>query len=648
MNQWSILPLLRAARRHYPDKTSNRYYTSVTHPLAAPFTRVSPALSNLKFLLSTRKSSPDAVWTAYINALSGSEPSAIDLRTHQIVLRQCTLTPTEMRKSSKRIRLSIVRPVPGHVHESRFQTVIRNIWSLGRKPERHDYHFVLVQFAAVGHTVGSMEVYQEMKDDGRLMPDSVTFALVLQSIAHRLVVPERVADRQETVNHARNLLRQLLNDMQKAQVPWSSINMNLTIRIMKHTSDTQSFEDLLRLGYGIDLRYPDRPALDANSSVKNLMPVTIDTLNTVVDMFGLSGNISKLVQAFEVLTVPLPQAQKHFFTSFEDEDDFGTSPDPSTSFKFPSIHPNTTTFAFLLRHVSQAGKTQLARHYMLHAIRYDIYVSRGFRKRLVVTPNIADVKSPRMAVNRAMFLSVLSTGNRNKNVPLLRWIWEQIHSVVRRKKADVLHVSNFIKHLGRIGQWPPPRSPRSPRPPKRSSEDPEYLEVDGVRWRLADIDSVLNLDIDTQQPIPAPTTKPINLSLHLRILKKDIDELNAFHHYSRTILARTIERQKDRLGRRVWRNQDIYLKDTGKRQRVSKEQWRQIVNYKPKLHSGFARLPSHFRHKLIREQYMREARRDLEEKYDGRVKSQERLRQMNLQTHSRQSTPENGSESPLS
>ncbi|KAJ3761675.1 hypothetical protein EV360DRAFT_37329 [Lentinula raphanica] len=628
---WFFPPIFRAVRHgrcRYPQSL-NRRYSITTFPTSfatldrdIPTTLSSPTQSKLYRLLASSKPAPNDIWATYNEVLDDDGPHELDLSVHQKVLRRCTPSIEQMRKNSRRHYLSEARPVPRHIHETRFQNIIRNILSMGYTPLKDDYHFILSQFAAVGHTIGSMGVYNEMNSHKDGLPDNVTMALVLQSIAHRLCLPERKADRQATVDHARRLLKQILDDMRRREILWTKVNMDLTIRIMKHTSDEENFDNILKLGYGIDIRYPDRPVVDSNSSA--LLPFTVHTLNTVINMYGLSGNLSKLVQAFEVLTVPLPHAQKHFSASFEDEDDFGvTLPESSTHLKFPSAEPNTTTYTFLLRHLGRHNKAHLVRHYLLQAMRYDMEASRNLRCKIVVAPDLEQVEAPRIAVSRALFVPVFGVSNRNKKIALMRWLYDQLPSVIRRKKADVLHFANFIKHLQRVGKWPPPSKPKQTSSDSKTlaSNSKEYVDFDGVRWRRADVEDVLAVDPNVQQPIQVHRPKPINLRLHLRILKADINELNVYHGYIRSVLARTIERMKDRLGRRIWKGRDVFLKDVALserlRRKVSKETWRQVVGYKPRLMTGFARPPSHFHHKAIRHQYWREVKRVREEKLKG-------------------------------
>lgn len=600
--------MLRVVRQRYASQLlPGRRYSTATFPTSFSYDQqetngpVSIPLLQLKMALSSSYSSPDHVWTMYTDALNSPETNEIDLETHRHVLRLCTLK--DMRTGSKHRYLNKSRPAPAHIHEERFQNVIQNILAFGQ-PSIEDYHFVLEQFAAVGHSIGSMRVYKEMKNIRLCQPDNVTIALVLQSIAHRLVIPERKADRSETIHHAAGQLRQLLDDMQKLKLPWTGTNMDLTLRIMKHTSDEENFDRILKLGYGIDMRYPGSPLLDSESSA--LLPFTTSTLNTVLFMYGMSGNTSKLVQAFEVLSVPPPPptrlAQLY-------KEGLIRSEIPKT----PTAQANTTSYAFLLRHICAMDQDHLARHYLIQAIEYAWEVSWALRRKTVVTPNISDVHAPTMTVNRAMFLSVFGLSNRNKDVQLMRWVLGRIPWVVKQKQGDLLHYSGLVKHLKKRGQWPQDIPVSTFLTRMASAAKSDYVEIDDVRWRTADIDDVLAVDPRRQEPPSPRPPKPLDVELHMRILRDDIAGLTALEEYIRPILARTIERVKDRLGRRVWQGKDIYLRTEAGRVQVSKEKWIEIANYRPKLSGAFVRPRSHFFHVRIRqefEKHMRALRRE--------------------------------------
>ncbi|KAH7903559.1 hypothetical protein BJ138DRAFT_1131314 [Hygrophoropsis aurantiaca] len=127
-------------------------------------------------------------------------------------------------------------------------------------------------------------------------------------------------------------------------------------------------------------------------------PFTTAALNTTIDMLGRLGDVSKLVQAFEVLTQPLPAvAGKHFERSFDEEEDDewgsgsastganintangATAINPTVINSTPHATPNTTSYNLLLRHLARAGHTTLTRHYLVQALRLDRAVDRALR-----------------------------------------------------------------------------------------------------------------------------------------------------------------------------------------------------------------------------------------------------------------------------
>ena len=91
---------------------------------------------------------------------------------------------------------------------------------------------------------------------------------------------------------------------------------------------------------------------------------------------------------------------------------------------------------------------------------------------------------------------------------------------------------------------------------------------------------VLDVDLDAPPEAPAPP-KLFDIYKHLSILQRDRVQLEEFEQYITNILGRNSQRVKERLGRRVWAKQDIYLRSAGLRTRISRIGWRQIVNFRP-------------------------------------------------------------------
>lgn len=90
---------------------------------------------------------------------------------------------------------------------------------------------------------------------------------------------------------------------------------------------------------------------------------------------------------------------------------------------------------------------------------------------------------------------------------------------------------------------------------------------------------VVPLDLDLDSPAKPHTPKFLDLPTHIFILQRDLRELKEFEEQVKDAFARIHERVKEKLGRRVWRRQDIFLADQNKRITVSKERWKETVRF---------------------------------------------------------------------
>ena len=521
--------------------------------------------------------SPSHVWANYTNLLNVLNNNNIPIEIHQKVLRRCS-------PSSQELQIAMIRrleakniPSTPHMHEDRFKAIMRNIRILGVQPSLDDYHFVLKQFAAVGHFVGSNHVFQELKRIGH-QPSHKTFGLCLQSIAHRLTLPIPKSQRLTLPMQAREMFNKLMADMRDHNVLLTPINLDMMLRILKETLDLEGFESLMRWGYGIDLSNPDRIALEYTTRTDGEplipFPFTTTALNTTIDMLGRSGNVSKLVQAFEVLTQPLPGANQHSFNAFEEDDDFGVSVNVSPSARFPPPHasPNTTTYNMLLRHICRAGHSVLARHYILQAIYLDIQTEKTLRqavckwdkaKHKPVLRPLDRVPAPHFSINRLLLLSAMGEGNVDKDLGLLRWLYTKLPFIIRKKTKDLEQYTSLRDDAIQSsidGSRLPPLSPPS------NSTTPDLFD----------------LDLEDSTPPETPQIKYFNLNLHIRILTRNLFEIKDFARRLEFVLGRTTERVKDRLGRRIWAGKDIYLSTEARRLNQSRDSWRTIVNFQPR------------------------------------------------------------------
>lgn len=535
---------------------------------------------------------PSRIWAHYTNLLNYFSYDVLPLELHQQVLRQCSPPAHSLRLSDAKRLIQGKRLGHRHLHEGRFQAVISNIRALGCTPSLDDYHFILGHFAAVGYHIGSYQVYQEIIHLG-LIPQPRTFGLCLQAIAHRLTLPTYEAFRDSLVAQTRKTLDDLMSDMRKFDVPFTSANLDLALRIFKETVDKEGFDKLVKWIYGIDLDNPDCLPLELlENQTTAVQPLSTHALNTIIDTLGRFGDISRLVQAFEVLTQPLPQAKQHLFSSFDDEDDFGVPvnvPSPP-NFTIPYALPNTTTYSTLLRHISRANHSVLARHYLIQAFKLDRQIFFDLYSQIEEEKPLAEIKAPRFSVNHDMILSVSGHANRHKDLGLMRWLWNQMPKILRTRRMDLEYFTELRTALGIPipDEYSPSYETEDVIPTTRvsSSYTRQPLSLHSPTLPAAGDVHIFGsaLDVDVKNPkLPEPTReKTFDINLHISILTHELEKLSLLASNLDQILGRTTQRRKERLGRRVWGARDIYLLDENRRQVVAREHWQQAVNFRPR------------------------------------------------------------------
>ncbi|OBZ76481.1 hypothetical protein A0H81_03558 [Grifola frondosa] len=566
--------------------------TSASNPKEVIFNQ---RCQDIRSLLSLPRPSPGRVWGSYVELLHllGAENLPLDI--HQSVLRKCTPPAAHVRAAAMRRIAEGQRLRQDHIYELRFQTVIRNIRSSGLTPTLDDYHFILEQFASVGHYVGAFQVLREMTR-AKLPKNTKTYGLCLQALCHRLALPIWHEKREGLVEDVTKYCVELINEMSRKGVPFTSVNVDLAVRVLKETADFEGFEKIMKGAYGIDLSYPDRPPLEywdkksndvavaesATVRIPDPLPFSTAALNTAVDMIGRLGNVSKLVQMFEVLTTPLPLSVQKLSTSTsfddEDEDDYGISNPQVAPYRPPSAEPNTYTYHLLLKWISQAGHAVFLRHYLLQAMELDRREDRRLRGDCLIKQP-GEIHALRFSVNRNMLLAVFSEANRDKNMELLRWVLVKTERVMRRKKADIAY---YTATQQKWGENSVPRYSQGI-DDDAASEDldvgtssssfatffsPSSSAKEDAIMKTAHIPPTPPFNADLDAP-PQPSKEPTRLfdiDMHLSILERDLLMISQFYGHVQDVMGRNTQRIKERLGRRVWGGRDIYMHDKGVRE----------------------------------------------------------------------------------
>ncbi|KAF8520088.1 hypothetical protein JB92DRAFT_1930448 [Gautieria morchelliformis] len=539
--------------------------------------------------LSRDHANPSRVWSAYLELGRVMGFENVPLHVQQQVLRKSVPDTQKLRYSLARRMQAGNRPSTPHIYESRLQTVVAHIRESGRKPELEDYNFILEQFAAVGHQTGARMVFQELTQVIGVQPSFKTYGLCLQAIAHRLTLPCPYRYQRIMLVEASRMCTELLDDMWDRRIPLTSVNFDLVHRIFKETSDRSTFEKLLRVGYGIDLAYPDRPLLEIQGpgiltgvadidSFKGFTPLPFSTaaLNTLIDMLGRTKQVSRMVMAYEVLTSPLPTLSNSSPAQWiDDEDDdptffqFTSSDGGPRPHEFPSAVPNTTTFSLLIRYASKAKHAVFARHYVVQAMIRDREVDAQLRADLSSKP-LEEIPSPNFAVNRGTFLPPYGMANRTKHFAFLRWCYGQTRVALQRKKDDLaFYIAWQQKHIIPPNQEEEPDTVDSSNPSLPVSPTPAMPELS----------EALLVDLDAPPPSPKPTHKPIDIGRHIWLLERDVQELGDLVRHIQTGVRRLSQRVKERLGRRIWQGKNIFLMSQNARVYVSRRDWMKRVGF---------------------------------------------------------------------
>ena len=566
-------------------------------------------VSDLRSLLSLKTPSPSRVWGNYLELLQYYGTAKVPLDIHQSVLRKCAPPASHIRAVAARKMASGRRYKQDVLYESRYQRIIRNIRSAGDTPALEDYHCVLELFAAVGNHTAAMMVLTEIGRVG-LVKSPLTYALCLQALSHRLSLPVYHLDRPALVDEVTEHCMTILNEMADRGVPYAPVNVDLAFRILKETMNMEGFTMLMRNAYGIDLAYPDRAPLEYWGKVRNAakeaeaqgnlpvpfppqLPLTLSAFNTALDYLARSKNVSKLVQTFEVLTNPLSSASSNS-NSFadEDDDDFGVSNPQVAPYMSPRIEPNTTSFGTLLRGVCNAGHAVLARHYVLVAMEEERKHST-FMTYMTVSRPPDQVPAPRLSINRSILQPVFHLANHDRDIELLRWIAVRIkRAISRHQRALKLYNVARSKWI-ESGVYQPKRALDTDLEDDVGNDLPSAAPTS----RFASFFSPSSSSRETSAAFdpsssgfenfnasaiqPEEERKPFDIDLHLKLLERELEELEDLDRRADAVLARSTQRVKERLGRRVWGSKDIYLRDVNRRTFVPKEVFREKVNFRP-------------------------------------------------------------------
>ncbi|KLO12811.1 hypothetical protein SCHPADRAFT_396853 [Schizopora paradoxa] len=524
--------------------------------------------------LRRERPNPSRTWGCYVDVLQTVGLERIPIEVHRSTLRKCLPDTKQLRIATARRMQARNFPKRPHIFEDRIVEVMKNIRSAGGSLDLDDYHFILEQYAAVGHYNGAFNILKDM-EQAHMETRAQSYGLCLRSIAHRLSLPYPSDEELRIRSECSDVSTEILSRMAASGKKITPVILDFTLRILKDTKDTNSFEALLKSAYGIDLSYPDHHALEEGPS-KSYYPISTSTLTTIVDFFGRENSMSKMVLAFEVLSNPLPQNSAVYD---EEEEDY--VPSISTP-PLPTAQPNISTYIAMIRSCALNRNAVLARHYVLEAIDKERAQDDQLRLDLAQTAT-AEVRNPTVSVNRALLLPVLGLANRSGDASLMRWLMAANRRAFRRKREDIEFYTSLLEK-----EHPSPQSASQGEESQLSNLnlnlETEAPPTTFFTPNTVDESSTIHaLDVDLESAAPPPVHQPFDLKFHVHLLQTDLYDLRALDTVIAKCYDRLCNRTREMLDRRVERGQGIYLRHEKGRVRVDEAKWKEIRDSVPRI-----------------------------------------------------------------
>ncbi|KAF8341997.1 uncharacterized protein EI90DRAFT_3031798 [Cantharellus anzutake] len=458
----------------------------------------------VEVLNKSRAAAPPAfTWKLFLDVVnSWSIPKdSITLPIYQRALRRCLPYAFAVRghawkKTPKWKRASVLSAL--HPHSDKIRVILESSRASGVKLQAEDYNFILSHYAAVGNAQGALDVIQEMRNSG-LSPNETSFVRVLQALSRKLHSVDTLPreEKEEMYHLAAQSCRGIMSTMKQCGFPSAPV-LDLVTRILGTTGSLETYEELLKSVYGVDLAQPDTVPTDflhqfqysvedarrTNHPIPSLPSISTQTLNTVIKLTGEHGvraaipavrnqSYTKMIAAFECLTAPLPSMRNPDEAFGYDVGDDDEPYVPTLTFPDGTIFPgrlstpapNSQTFDFLLTYLCQADYKILAKHYLKVTYEQERTQSRSFRETIgkllhpfrtenpkpltesdFATLVQQHVLSPRIQTNRHMFKVMVHMAKRKGDLQMLMWI-------LNLERSSVIHKEQSLKALVKMATW---------------------------------------------------------------------------------------------------------------------------------------------------------------------------------------------------
>lgn len=574
----------------------------------------------LEGLLSTSGTRYQAVWESYLalkDIVDKYRGPPIPQHILQGVLRQCTPTWHALRQNAAQlvdesgVWKRLQSPLP---HESRLRSVLHYMKNSRQLPTEDDFHVIILQMAAVGHVTGAVAVLEEMEATEGVTPSATTFKHILRACVFALESTASSEAKLQVSSTVTTVVSKVMQRIRDLDVDVNERLVELMLRVLKEQENTEACEHILRLACAFDVHRPDRMPEEFEKKLKEAderkiplpipVPVTTSMLTTLVNLYGAQGELPRMITTFEVLTNPyplpsnLPSPQSDWWDA-EDEYDVA-NPVIQTPLKHrpeyiwepPRSTPNSATFAIMIRHLAWAQERLLCEHYMLLAEEYDKIESIRLRDELSrqlqllesisskanpdrlpqeALPELSLIDAPRFHITPIMFQPVFAYANQARLTELMRWMRQHLRGTIGRREKDLDFFKKSYESL------PAPSVPHGAEVRLNS----RHQLCRCFRFKQDNHLIILSSDVDYSKVTGVSDVhKPFDLQFHIKLVESTLAGLRIMLERADEVVARLSQRTLERMTRRVWRHQDVYLSDVGYRTLIGREEWSDRIEWK--------------------------------------------------------------------
>jgi pentatricopeptide repeat protein len=511
-----------------------------------------------------------SVWRHYADLCNSVLISGLPLELHQLVLRNC-LPPPGVRAGMARSTKEDVLDSLQRCDERLFQ-VVQNVRAAGLELERSDYHVMMDHFSLTGRYAQTFKIFREMTQNGA-EPTHRTYTLCFRALVLELRTSRvgdflpRIGQLQypEKVREMTSLCGEILQDMWTRRIPCSSVNLDLSTRILAAGGDLEGYEKTMRIGYGIDLRNPDVVPLEFSERFRELVKAaeqrdgarddateaksdastapawvprfSTAALNTAINVLGRAGDLSRLVSAFEVLTTPLPPLRpttESYGYADADDDEFYSAATPSvqnldeTSDKYHVVRhaePNTTSFRLAIKHAARLRSRIIVRYLIRRAMEADEAHDAELRKRLAASRPDEKVSSPSVSMTYKMLTPIHKLASLTSNVALTNFLLNVERRILSRKRNQLSYYSYLLSQEEVVSSR------------RARGHDSKYLVSNSHRSWL-NVPATAELD----NPQGGPPSRAFDLGAHVQLLRREI-------YFLEDLLPETERQRYVRIGR---------------------------------------------------------------------------------------------------